>query len=89
MTPVTTGIATMPATSRLRSRMSSSGIATSRTWRSRNGETTPIAAEKKISVRTTLRRTRYGRNSAMMRRRFALRTAGSAGRSTGSSGAFM
>ncbi len=53
MTPVTIGIATMPATSTVRSPTFSSGIATSSTSRSRNGEMTPIAAEKKMSVQTT------------------------------------
>ena len=38
MTPVTIGIATIPATSTVSSRMFSSGIATSSTSRSRNGE---------------------------------------------------
>jgi len=38
-----------------------------------------------MSAQTAVRRARYGRNSAKILRRFALRTAGSAGRS-GASG---
>ena len=45
-TPVTIGIATMPATSIVSRPTSSSGIATSSTSRSRNGETTPSAGRE-------------------------------------------
>ncbi len=53
MTPVTIGITTIPATRTLRSLRLSSGIATSSTSRSRNGETTPTAAEKTMSAQTS------------------------------------
>ncbi len=48
----------MPATRALSKRMFPSGIATSSTSRSRNGETTPIAAEKTISAQTAASRAR-------------------------------
>ena len=57
-TPVTIGIATIPATSTVRRPTSSSGIATSRTSRRRNGDTTPSAAETKMSAETALSRAR-------------------------------
>ena len=62
-TPVTIGIATMPATSMVSRPTSSSGIATSSTSRSRNGETTPSAAETTISAETAASRALYGRKS--------------------------
>ena len=46
---------------------------------------TPSAAEKTMSAHTTPSRALYGRKSRMIRRKFALRTAGSDGRSGGSS----
>ena len=58
MTPVTMEIATIPATSPVRSPTLPSGIATSSTSRRRNGEMTPIAAEKTISVHTAPSRAR-------------------------------
>jgi hypothetical protein len=58
----------------------------SSTARSRNGVTTPSAAETTIRPQTSESRAWYGRNSRMIRRKFALRTAGSDGRSTGPSG---
>src|SRR6188472_2349147 len=89
ITPVTIGIATIPATRAVRRPRStlacevrgSIWIAVSSTARSRNGEMTPSPAEITISPQTSARRARYGPNSRMIRRRFALRTAGSAGRS--------
>ena len=42
---------------------------------------TPIAAENTMSAQTAPSRSRYGRKSRTIRRKFALRTAGSAGRS--------
>jgi hypothetical protein len=84
-TPVTIGIATMPATRAVSRPTRCCGIATSSTSRSRNGETTPSAAETKISPETAASRLRYVRNKRTMRRKFARRTAGSAGRSGGSS----
>ncbi len=84
-TPVTIGIATMPATSIVSRPTSSSGIATSSTSRSRNGEMTPSPAERTMSPETAPSRALYGRKSRTMRRKFAFRTAGSAGRSGGSS----
>jgi hypothetical protein len=85
MTPLTIGIATMPATSAVSRPTFSSGIATSSTSRRRNGEMTPTAAEKTMSAQTAPRRSLYGPKSRMIRRKFARRTAGSAGRSGGSS----
>ena len=58
----------------------------SRISRSRNGETTPRHAETTISPQTTISLSLYSRKSRPIRRRFALRTAGSAGRSTFSGG---
>src|SRR4029079_15262556 len=83
------GIATIPATRAVRRPRStlacevrgSIWIAVSRTARSRNSEMAPSPAEITISPQTNARRARYGPNSRMIRRRFALRTAGSAGRS--------
>ena len=88
-TPVTIGIATIPATRAVRRPRStlacavsgSTWIAVSSTARRRNGEMTPSPAETTIRPQTSARRARYGPNSRMIRRRFALRTAGSAGRS--------
>ena len=47
--------------------------------------TTPSPAETTISAETAASRALYGRKSRTMRRKFAFRTAGSAGRSGGSS----
>ncbi len=58
MTPVITGIATIPATRAVSSLVFSSGIATSSTSRRRNGETTPIAAENTMSAHTAASRAR-------------------------------
>ena len=55
-----------------------------KTSRIRNGVIIEIPAEMRIRARTALNRSRYGRKSAKTRRRLALRTSGSAGRSTGS-----
>ena len=52
--------------------------------RSRNAGMTPSAAEKTIRAKTTASCGRYARKSGKIRRRFAFRTAGSAGRSGGS-----
>ena len=84
MTPVTIGIATIPATSAVRRPTFSSGMATSRISRSKNGETTPTAAETTMSAHTRPSRALYGRKRRTIRRKLALRTAGSAGRSGGS-----
>ena len=76
-----TAIAIIPPTSSVSCFVSLSGIAVSRIARSRNGETTPSAEEKTISPSTAESFRQYGRNRRETRRRFALRTAGSAGRS--------
>src|SRR4029079_11735032 len=89
ITPVTIGIATIPATRAVRRPSStvacpvsgSTWIAVSSTARRRNGEMTPSPAEMTIRPQTSARRGRYGPNSRMILQRFALRTAGSAGRS--------
>ena len=78
--PVMIGIATIPATSQVSRLMFCSGIATSSTSRSRNGEITPSPAERRISTETTRSFCRYARNSRMMRLVFACRTTGSDGR---------
>jgi hypothetical protein len=57
-TPVTIGIATIPATSQVSSPTRCCGMATSSTSRSRNGETTPSAAETKMSTETEPSRAR-------------------------------
>ena len=62
-------------------------IAVSRIARSRNGGITPIPDANRISPTVTPSLFLYGLKSLMIRRRFALRTAGSSGRSTGASGA--
>ncbi len=54
--PVTIAIAIIPTTSQVSSSVLPSGIAVSRTARSRNGETMPSPAETRISRNTTLRR---------------------------------
>ena len=82
--PVTTAIAIIPATSTLRRPRSPSGSATSKTSRIRNAGIAPSTDEKTISPRTAARRRRYGRKRRTIRRRWSRRTAGSAGRSTGS-----
>src|SRR5579864_4390350 len=56
-----------------------------RTRRSRKAGTTPSAALKTIRPSSPDSRRQYGLNSGPMRRRFARRTAGSAGRSGGAS----
>jgi hypothetical protein len=53
MTPVISEIAIIPPASRLSSLRLSSGIAVSRIPRSRNGDTMPRHAERKISPQTT------------------------------------
>ena len=67
--PVTTAIATMPATSQLSSHRSCSGNASSITCRSSSAGMTPSAEEKRISPRTPESRRRYGRKRATIRRR--------------------
>ena len=47
---------------------------------------TPIPAANTISAQTPVSLARYGRKSRTIRRKFALRTAGSAGRTGASSG---
>src|SRR5262249_45500340 len=79
--PVTIEIAIIPPASSDSSLMFWLGSAVSRMPRSRNGETMPSPAETTISAQTTASFRRYSRNSRAMRRRFARRTAGSAGRS--------
>ena len=81
--PVTTAIAIIPAARYEICVESESPIAFSRP-RSRNAGTTPSAAAKTISASTAASRSLYGTKSRAMRRRFARRTAGSAGRSGGS-----
>ena len=59
-------------------------MAVSSTSRSRNGGITPIAAEKRIRPHAAASFALYLLNSVTIRRAFALRTAGSAGRTGGS-----
>ena len=83
MAPVTTEIATIRATSAVSSPVRWSGMAVSRMCLSRNGGITPSAAEKRISLQTTA----SAAGTAEEREdpaQVGLRTAGSAGRSTGS-----
>ncbi len=70
-----------PSTSQVRRVVFWSGIATSSTSRSRNGGMTPIAAETMISETATASRRLYSLKRGKIRRKFALRTAGSDGRS--------
>src|SRR3954453_15131410 len=83
ITLVAIAIAMSPSTSLFRQAWSPAGSAM-KTSRIRNGVIAESPADTRIRVRTALRRRRYGRKSAKTRRRLALRTAGSAGRSTGS-----
>ena len=92
--PVTSEIAIIPPTSSLSSVKSTTtcfplsvGLnAEEMTARSRNAGITPRPDEIRISTVTTVSFAQYGRNSRPIRRRFAWRTALSAGRSTGSRG---
>ena len=81
--PVTIAITIIPPASSESLVVSESPIAR-RTPRRRKAGMTPSADEKRISASTAARRRLYGRKSPAIRRRFALRTAGSAGRSGGS-----
>ena len=81
--PMTTAIAIIPA-ARYEIRDESESPIAFRRSRSRNAGTTPSAAAKTISARTAESRSLYGTKSRTIRRRFARRTAGSAGRSGGS-----
>ena len=81
----------MPATSQKSRFMSTvawpdglTWMAVSSTSRSRNGGITPIAAEKRIRPQAAASFALYRLNSVTIRRTFALRTAGSAGRTGGS-----
>src|SRR3954453_16686398 len=65
--PVTIGMATIPATSAVSSFVSFSGIAVSRTARSRNGEMIPRPAETRIRPSSASSCRRYGRNSRTTR----------------------
>jgi hypothetical protein len=67
-TPVAMLIAIIPPTSQASSSRSLSGIATSSTSRSRNGDTIPSPALTRMSASTAPRRARCGRKSATMRR---------------------
>jgi hypothetical protein len=78
---VKTAIAISPRTRIVRRRSSSFGSASSKMSRTRKGETMLRSAEIPISVRTAPSRQRYGVKREKTRRRFARRTAGSAGRS--------
>ncbi len=66
--PVAIDSPIMPATRNVSSCVSCSGNAVSRTALSRNGDTMLSAAENVISARTVVRRARYGRNRAAIRR---------------------
>ena len=84
------GMAIIPATSQTRSCKSTVATPSAPTWialsstsRRRNGGMTPRAAERKIRPQASASRSLYGARSRTMRRKFALRTAGSSGRSTG------
>jgi hypothetical protein len=81
---VTTAIAIIAATSRFSKRRSCSGSAVSKTSLIRKAGTDPSAEEMTISPSTPASRARYGRKRTAIRRRYARRTAGSAGRSGGS-----
>ena len=81
-TPVTTAIAIIPAALSESALVSFCWIASSTRW-SRKAGTTPSPAERTIKNSTPPSRRLYGANSGPMRRRFARRTAGSAGRSGG------
>ena len=72
MTPVAIEMKIIPPTSQLSSVVSPSGIAWSRTSRSRNGVTIPSPALIAMSSRTVPSRARYGRNRAAMRRVWGL-----------------
>ena len=84
MTLVAIAIAISPSTSLFSHAWSPAGSAM-KTSLIRNGVIAESPADTRIRVRTALSRSRYGRKSAKTRRRLALRTAGSSGRSTGSS----
>src|SRR5215468_5433402 len=79
-TPVTIAIAIIPAAASDSSVVSLRPIASSARL-SRNAGRTPRPAETTIRTSTPLSRIRYGANRELMRRRFARRRAGSAGRS--------
>src|SRR5436190_388315 len=83
-TPVTIAIAIIPPAATDRTVVSLSVIA-SRMRLSRKAGRTPSPAETTISSRTPPSRSLYGAKSRPMRRRFAWRRAGSAGRSGASS----
>ena len=74
ITPVAIAMKTIPPTSQLSSVVSPSGIAWSRTSRSRNGVTIPSPALMAISPSTAPSRARYGRKRAAMRRVCGLNT---------------
>ena len=81
--PVTIAIAIIPPAANESALVSFTWIA-SRTRLSRKAGTTPSPAETTISSRTPPSLSRYGEKSGPIRRMFARRTAGSAGRSGGS-----
>src|SRR2546421_6953102 len=83
-TPVTTAIAIIPAAFHESAAVSLRPMA-SRTRLSRNAGKTPSPAETTLRSSTAPSRSLYGQKSHPMRRRFALRTAGSAARSGGAS----
>src|SRR5262249_4612518 len=83
-TPVTIAIAIIPPAAIERAVVSFCPIA-SRTRLSRKAGRTPSPAETTISSRTAPSRSLYGAKSGPMRRRWARRSAGSAGRSGASS----
>jgi hypothetical protein len=85
--PVTIAITIIPAAANDSSLVSFRPIA-SRTRLSRKAGMTPSPAETMIRARSAPSRSRYGQKSGPIRRRFALRTAGSAARSGGASGAW-
>src|SRR5438034_6824771 len=66
--PVTIATAIIPPTNMVSSAVSFSGIAVSRTSRSRNGGTIPSPAETRISPSSPASGRRYGRNSRATRR---------------------
>src|SRR5262245_34115513 len=82
--PVTIAIAIIPAALSESSRVLFDPIASSTRF-SRKAGTTPRPAETTIRSRRPLSRSRYGRKSGPIRRRFARRFSGSTGRSGGDS----
>ncbi len=82
-TPVTTAIAIIPP-ARYESCVVSERSIACRTPRSRKAGITPSAADRTISASTAASRSLYAEKSRPIRRRFALRTAGSSGRTGGS-----